>query len=265
MRLRSTLAAIAAAAAAAAGPCNAATVFIGVDNSFQPATPTASDAARSAFLAVAGSVVTEDFESVALGDIAPVTVGSFANGVQATTVRSVTSVGSSSGSYFRISAGTSGFDTYPTSGRRFLDMLSGPDSTYFTSTYDVLLGALGFSYTDVSDWSGTGGPIPPLTALVTFGDGSTLEIDLTNGTPPTDLVNGNRGFVGIVEQTLGIRSIAIRSGKAPDGDALGIDDVIVGRLPEPSAAALLALAAAGLALSRRRTRPGATCRSSQPG
>lgn len=266
MHIRTTLVLAAAAAAVVlVTPGHAATVFIGIDNGFMPAPASNSDAARASFLAAAGPVVTEDFESTPIGDLGAVTVGTFAGGIGVTTVNTVTSVGSTAGSYFRIQAGPSSFDTYPTSGRRFLDALSGPDSTYFTSTYDVLLGALGFSYTDVSDWAGSGGQIEPLNMLVTFGDGSTQEIDLTAGNAPTSLGNGNLGFVGIVETTLGIRSIAIRSANAPDGDALGIDDVMVARLPEPTPAALLALAAAGFALSRRRTRPDAPCRSSRRG
>lgn len=245
---------------------HAASVFIGVDNSAFASPSTNADAARNAFLAVAGAVVTQDFEGVDPGDLGALTAGVFANGVGVSVSNTTTALNDGSPGYLRIATGVGSFDTYPTSGRRYLETLSGASSTYFTATFDNLIGALGFDYTDVSDWAGdTSGSIPPLVAVVTFGDGSIQNIDLAGGIAPTSLVSGNRGFVGIVEATLGIRSIAVRSGRAPDGDALGIDDVRVARLSEPTPAALLALAVAGLALSRRRTRPGATCRSSRPG
>ena len=257
---RSALALLAACLLGAAGPAQAApTVYFGLDNGAFPNPAPLSTAARDQFVAAAGAgnLTTQDYESAAVGELAALTTGVLANGVGVSITRSV----SGADSRLRITQGNGAFDTFATSGRQHLEMLSDQGSTYFTATFDTPIDGLGFYLTDVSDWIGTPGPVGHVFAVLTTVDNATLEFDLTPGLDPTTLVSGNRAFFGVLESSARFTSFAIRSDAGiPGGDALGIDDFMVALapngVPEPGTTALAGLASlallAGSAKRRRR-------------
>jgi hypothetical protein len=136
-------------------------------------------------------------------------------------------------------------------------MLSDNGTTYFTVDFASPIDGLGFFVSDIADWFGETGPLAHLQAVLKTTDNTTLELDLTPGQQPTDLVSGNMAFFGVLGQGTRFTSFAIRSpASLPGGDALGIDDFMVvlqpNRVPEPAGLGLAALALAGLAWSRRR-------------
>ncbi len=227
----------AVAALSAAAPSFAAPiVFFGLDNSFMPNPRTNADAARNAFVGAVGAstITTQDFETAALGDFAPVTTGTLANGVGVTVVNSATE-------YMRLATGIGTFNTYPTSGARYVEALSDPGSTYFTATFDQPVRGIGFYLTDVSDWCCGAQGIGELRVVLTTGSGSSVR-DLTPEFDPVNLVDGNVAFFGIFDDAAPFTSIAIRSdANIPDEDAIGIDDFMVSiqAVPAPGTLALM--------------------------
>lgn len=256
---RSALALLLGGVLGVAGPSLAApTVYFGLDNSAFPNPAPLSTAAHDQFVAAAGAghLTTQDYESATPGELAALTTGVLANGVGVSITRSV----SGTDSRLRITQGNGVFDTFATSGRQHLEMVSDQGTTYFTATFDSPIDGLGFYLTDASDWIGTTGPVGHLFAVLTTVDNTTLDFDLTPGLDPTTLVSGNRAFFGVLESSARFTSFAIRSDAGiPAGDALGIDDFMValapGRVPEPGTLALAALASLSLlggAVRRRR-------------
>jgi hypothetical protein len=246
------------AAAALGLPAAAAPqVFFGIDNSAFPSPATQAEAAKTQFVtaAGAGSITTQDYETAPVGDLGAVTSGVLANGVGVTVANTV----SGANSLLRVTDGGGGFDTYAHSGQRFLEMLSDNGTTYFTVDFASPIDGLGFFVSDIADWMGTAGPLAHLQAVLKTTDNTTLELDLTPGQDPADLVSGNMAFFGVLGQGTRFTSFAIRSpASLPGGDALGIDDFMVvlqpNRVPEPAGLGLAALALAGLAVSRRARR-----------
>ena len=236
--------------------CGAApTVYFGIDNSAFPSPATNAEAAHSAFAAAAGAgaITTQDYESAAVGEFAATTSGVLANGVGVT----VTNTVSGQDSRLRITEGNGAFDTHAHSGRRYVEALTVNGTTYFTVDFASPIDGLGFYVSDLADWFGTPGPLAHLQAVLKTTDNTTLELDLSPGQQPSDLVSGNMAFFGVLGQGTRFTSFAIRNpASLPGGDALGIDDFMVvlqpNRVPEPASAALAVLALAGLVASRRR-------------
>ncbi|MGE0388115.1 MAG: hypothetical protein AB7Q97_25600 [Gammaproteobacteria bacterium] len=242
-RFNAIAAVVGGAFALAAAPAGATSVFFGLDNSDLSgggARPNAT-AAQAAFALAAGALLTEDFESTAVG---PVPSSFDIGGVTGTFTSTATS-------YSRIFAGVEpSYSTYPASGTHYLDSLTQRDSTYFTVDFDTPLRALGFYITDASDWAGS----PPGTIAnlqVTLYRGTDTEVlDLFGGLDVTTVVNANFAFFGVVDAGAPITGISIANPASnPDADAIGIDDVQIAPVPLPPAAALLL---PGLALLRRR-------------
>ena len=239
------LASIALAPPSAAAPM----VFFGLDNSLMPNPRTNADAARAAFVAAVGAatITTQDFETAALGDFAPVTTGTLANGVGVTVVNSATE-------YMRVATGIGTFNTYPTSGSRYVEALSDPGSTYFTATFDQAVRGIGFYLTDVSDWCCGAQGIGELRVELTTTSGSVVR-DLTPELDPVNLVDGNVAFFGIFDDAAPFTSIAIRSDtNIPDEDAIGLDDFMVSiqAVPAPGTLALMLGLLPVLGFARRR-------------
>jgi hypothetical protein len=242
----------AVAALSAAAPSFAAPiVFFGLDNSFMPNPRTNADAARAAFVGAVGAstITTQDFETAALGNFAPITTGTLANGVGVTVINSATD-------FLRISSGTGALNTYPTSGSRYVEGLSNQGSTYFTATFDQPVRGIGFYLTDPSDWACCGPqPIGELRIELGTASGATVVRDLTPEVDPIAIVDGNVAFYGIFDEADPFMSIAIRSdSNVPDEDAIGIDDFMVSiqAIPAPGTLALMLGVLPMLGFVRRR-------------
>lgn len=224
------------------------TVYADVDNTVTARTAhPLSDAARSSFLAaIAGSsIAVQTYETESTGAMGPTTVGVLGNGVGVTVVNSTVN---GALSILQPAPGTNGpFDTFPTSGGKYLYALSDAGSTYFTVSFGQAVNGIGFNVSDVSDWAGNCGSscasIGELRVVLTTRSGANLSYDLTPGHLPGDLVNANLGFFGIVDASDPFTSLSLRSDSSiPGGDALGIDDftvAVTSAVPEPAAAALM--------------------------
>lgn len=225
-------------------------VFFGLDNSDLSgggASPV-SDAAQALFAAAAGSLAMQDFESLSLG---PVPASFAIGGVTATFSSAATG-------YSVIASGVNAaYSTFATGGSRYLDSLSGNGSAYYTIAFDRPVAALAFYVSDISDWAGSPGPIPNLQINLTQVSGGT-SLDLANGVDATTIVNGSVSFFGVVDFANPITAFSISSPVGiPDADAIGLDDLQVAAVPEPSQTLLMIvgiLALIAYEVARRRSR-----------
>ncbi len=103
------------------------------------------------------------------------------------------------------------------------------------------MNAFGFYIADASDVGAT------LTLL--FDDGSYSDSYVIS--PYT--ANGNLGYVS-VKSSMNILGATLTFNNSTGGDGWGIDDVTVGRLPEPGTVLLLGLGLLGLGAARRRVK-----------
>jgi hypothetical protein len=250
------LAAAAAALAFTASAMAVPMVFFGLDNVKLPSTRPNADAARNAFVAAVGgaSITTQNFETAVVGDLPkPSFTGTLASGIGVTVTNSATN-------YMRISAGIGAFNTSPISGSKYLETLSDQGTTFFTAAFDQAVRAIGFYITDINDWKCCNNGASPntigkLRLLLTSASGTT-ELDLTPGSDPIDLEDGNVEFFGVFDAVDPFTSIAIRSdANIPGGDGIGIDDVMISvrSVPAPGTVALLLslLPVLGFVRSRR--------------
>jgi hypothetical protein len=259
-RLRAlTLGTVCALAAAASNA--APTVYFGLENSNHPASPNQATAARNSFVAAAGAaaITTQNYDSVATGEFATTTTGVLANGVGVTVTKSTVN------GYLRVAAGLGTFNTYPTSGNQYLETLSDQGSTYFTVVFDHAVSGLGFFVSDVSDWVGDTRAVDDILVVLTTTAGDTLVLDLTPGFAPSQLVDGNLAFFGVIDTAAPFTSLAIRSGSGlPGADALGFDDFMVSlAVPEPGVPGLVLLAALAATAVRRAAGTSGTARAAR--
>lgn len=223
-----------------------ATVYFGLDNATLSSggpRPNA-DAAAAAFASAAGATAVQDFESFATGAVpASIPIGG--------TTAAFTNLASA---YAQISRNTGTFDTYPTSGSNYLEALSANGTSYFAFSFDRGVRALGFYITDASDWIGSGVGIASLQIVLHRASGD-AALDLLGGLDAASVVNGNAAFFGVIDDAAPILGFSIfNPAGVPGEDAIGIDDLRVSAVPEPS---MVYLAGAGLlALRRTRRRAG---------
>ncbi|MCH2159030.1 MAG: PEP-CTERM sorting domain-containing protein [Oleiphilaceae bacterium] len=109
--------------------------------------------------------------------------------------------------------------------------------------WDIDLGgemfnALGFYLADPNDQGGR--------LELTYADGTTSSYTL-----PGARSSGSLFYTTIVSDIL-IADATLTFGKDPHADGWGIDDVVVGTVPEPGTLALMGLGLAGLGFARRR-------------
>lgn len=230
----------------AAATSSFAQVFYGLDVNPNGQVPLVSrpnhDQAKANFLAAAGAVGTLDFEGVPNGALNQ--SFNFA-GVNGQFV-------SNSGSGVTRSFVTEGtlFETFAFSGTKYYMVHTDPGVAAFTLTFDRPVFSLGFSMSDEADWLGVGNN----PAHVLEVDGTSYS--MTNGTNTNAIRTGSASFFGLVSQT-GFTSVRFLYpsngvGSGEGSDAVGIDDIMVGAVPEPTT--MLALVAGGIGWVLRRRR-----------
>jgi len=221
-------------------------------------TPTNAATARNSFLnalAAGASVHVQDFEGFAAGaQPTALTIG--------TVTASLEALANPSGTYTTPPMSIHNsvhpvYSTYPTSGTRFLDAVTRTDSAFYRMTFNTPLRALGFYHTDASDWIGTGtGTLPPLKVELATSSGATIQLDLTEGVDPLQTRNGGLGFFGValLNDTITKFTLLHPAHSFGGEDAIGLDDLTVSPVPEPSTWLTLLAGLGVLAgLRRRRT------------
>lgn len=220
--------------AALGASASAAQLFRGFDNNTAGGVPMAStpstDSARADFLSALTSPLTNDLESLANG--AGPAVVPFGDSLTMT----------ATGAQFQV-RDTQLNSAHGTQGPRFLYTEGPEDATLLTLTFSSPISALGFTFTDASDWFNAGQNPPHL--LVTVGDGP--GVSLITGLNTNEIRDGSTGFFGFVADAPFTSVTIFRPTGGGDTDAVGFDGFIV---PAPGAAGLLGLA--GLVAVRRR-------------
>jgi hypothetical protein len=237
MKMSPIAAAVAVASSMACGAALAApTTFFGQDltaTNTEIAHPN-SDAAQTAFLATLVGVGTENFDTLAFPDPAPIAL-TFPGAGTATL--------SGSGA---LAQGADGAGRYAISGNQYYNASSGNFSIAFSDP----IAAFGFYGVDIGDYGAT------LTLQLTDTNAvvTNLVVPLTPGAGGS--TNGNVLYFGFYDLTTQYTNIAFINSSG-GGDVFGFDDMTVGSIeqvrptPEPGALALVGIALAGLAWQRR--------------
>jgi len=208
------------------------TIFSGLDNGAGPSGPTPnSDAAHNAFLSnlVPGSVGIQDFDATATGSIpgSGIIIGFSGTSVTAT----VTPISNS-----EITA-VNQFGAFPISSPNYLrthDFTGGND--FLTITFNSPQSAFGFFATDAVDDLGISPLIPSIQVILDGG----LPIDLTNEDPFT-IAGGSVMFFGVIDAVNSFTTVLLRNPTGTLEDSFGLDDFVIGVIPEPATLSLLAL------------------------
>lgn len=240
MRVR--LAAAGAGVGIAAAGAPAQTVYRGYDPNpgfGVPSPPFASsDAARGAFAAGLTGIAVQDFESFPLGAMSA-----------AVTIGPVAATFTSLGNFGTTVRNQPLFDTFATSGEKFVYAEVAEGTPYWRFTFASPIRAVGFTHTDASDWTGISG-VPSLVAILDAGTASERSYDLV--TIDTSLIpSGSVGFFGVIADELFSTLTVFRPAGGGNTDALGIDDLTV-EVPGPGTLGVLALAGAAAVRRRRR-------------
>jgi hypothetical protein len=224
----------AALAVSAGASASADAIFRGFDNNTGGGVPMAStpnaDAARADFLSALTSPVSNDLEALANGG-GPAVV-SFGESLTMT----------ATGAQFQV-RDTALNAAHGTQGPRFLYVEPGESVVGLTLVFSSAIQALGFTFTDASDWFNSGQNPPQL--LVTVGDAP--GVSLITGLNTNEIRDGSTGFFGFVADSPFTTVTIFRPIGGGDTDAIGFDGFIV---PTPGAAALVGLA--GLVVVRRK-------------
>lgn len=225
---------VAALAASVGASASADAIFRGFDNNTAGGVPMAStpnaDAARADFLSALTSPASNDLEALSNG-VGPAVV-SFGESLTMT----------ATGAQFQV-RDTQLNGGYGTHGPRYLYVEPGESQTALTLVFSSPISALGFTFTDATDWLGTAN-VPHLE--VRIGDAAVGEA-LISGISTSQIRNASVGFFGIVADTPFTSVTIVRLAGGGSTDTVGFDGFIV---PTPGAAALVGLA--GLVVVRRK-------------
>jgi len=191
------------------------------------------EASRNSFLAALTDLKTEDFEGFKAGDVAPLALRF--GGPSWTTVATIVK-----GSNGNVSDDTvyGRFNTTP-GGSLWWDT-SSPVNIEFATP----VSAFGFYATDLGDFGAK------LTVTLANSSGS-KSFDVPNTTGGAE---GSLLFWGFIDTSAKYQSISFASGGGLKPDFFGLDDLVIGSVPEPASPALFGLGLAGLAVARRRHR-----------
>lgn len=217
---------------------SAAQVFRGFDNNASGVIPMAStpssDAARVDFLSALSTSLSNDLEGLSNGGGAAVVP--FGDSLTMT----------ASGTAFQVRS-TQLNSAHGTQGPRFLYVEPGENQVALTLVFSSPISALGFTFTDASDWINTGQNPPQIQVTV----GNDASVPLVTGISTNQMRDGSTGFFGYVADAPFTSVTILRPLGAGDTDAIGFDGFIV---PTPGAIALLGMSGL-VAMRRRRSSP----------
>lgn len=244
MRFRTT---ILVAAVVAASAAHASRIFFGWDDNTSGTVPLLTrphhDAAKAAFIAALnGQQGTLDFESqpdgpidgfVSFGSVTDAVFRSYSgSGVTESQVRS-----------------TPEYDAYAFSGSKYHMVQTDPNTLALGMTFNKSIIAFGMSYSDEADYFGS---VNVLSHYLDFGYND--KFSLTQGLDSSKIHSGSAFFFGFIADSPFASAVIGTDrnevGTGANADALGIDDLMVATVPEPSA--FVALGLGSVILLRRR-------------